>query len=256
MDELLKVKEVQDLLKVDRLTVYRMLKDGRLSGRKIGHQWRFRQADVNHLLSVAPTPRPAYSDPSRAQASEALPLHCVQLIQGVFADIAEIGAITVTPSGEPLTEMSNSCTFCNLIQSNKKGMTGCMASWRRLSERDEAGSGSQFATCHAGLNYAGAPIALNGEVVALIVAGQCYADPPDAQEEAERISRLAREYDLDPAALADAARELRRLDERTRTQLSGWLKSVAHTFRDIGNERTQLMGRLRTIAAMSMIDPV
>ncbi len=41
MEDLLTTREVQELLKVDRITIYRMLQDGRLHGMKIGQQWRF-----------------------------------------------------------------------------------------------------------------------------------------------------------------------------------------------------------------------
>src|SRR5947209_1519359 len=64
MSELLTVKEVQELLKVDRITVYRMLKDGRLTGVKIGHQWRFSRQEIDSLLSGAPHPLRA-DDPKR-----------------------------------------------------------------------------------------------------------------------------------------------------------------------------------------------
>ena len=41
MAELLTTKQLEDLLKIDRITVYRMLNDGRLKCVKIGNQWRF-----------------------------------------------------------------------------------------------------------------------------------------------------------------------------------------------------------------------
>ncbi len=49
MNELLTTKQIQDLLQVDRITVYRMLNDGRLKGVKIGNQWRFPQSEIDRL---------------------------------------------------------------------------------------------------------------------------------------------------------------------------------------------------------------
>jgi len=258
VDDLLTVKEIQDLLKVDRLTVYRMLKDGRLTGFKVGSQWRFPSEEVRKLMSGPRSNSVHSSSPyngSQATASAAatvLPLHCVQLIKNVFSDIGEIGSVTVAPDGEPLTEMSNSCRFCNLILSSEKGRRGCVASWRALSTQKNPKPG--FATCHAGLNYAGAPISLDGELVAMVIAGQCYAEAPDPEDEEARVPRLAEDYGLDPHALAEAAREIRTLDERKRELLGDWLESVAKTFEDVGRERAQLMGRLRTIAAVSALE--
>ncbi|MCA9947998.1 MAG: helix-turn-helix domain-containing protein, partial [Anaerolineales bacterium] len=38
MEDLLTTRQVQELLQVDRTTVYRMRKDGRLTGVKVGQQ--------------------------------------------------------------------------------------------------------------------------------------------------------------------------------------------------------------------------
>src|SRR5690349_7902938 len=106
MDELLTVNQVKDLLKVDRLTVYRMLKDGRLNGVKIGHEWRFARTDLDSLLSGKLSVQPAVpvevESPLLVSASiDDLPVHCVQLMQDVFAGIAEVAGMTLTPAGEP-----------------------------------------------------------------------------------------------------------------------------------------------------------
>lgn len=249
MSELLTVKEVQDLLKIDRITVYRMLKDGRLTGAKIGHQWRFPRDEIDALLAGT---HPTRGDDVPALTPQALPLHCVQMIQNVFSDVAQVASVTTGPDGEPLTEFSNSCAFCNLIMSSEEGRRGCVASWRRLSEQRD--SRPQYATCHAGLQYARGRIELNGQLVAMIIAGQYYTTAPDPEEEAARIAALAEKYDINPRDLAEAARCLPVLEERKRAQMGDWLEKVARTFEDIGRERAELISRLRTIAAMSAID--
>ncbi|NTU84986.1 MAG: helix-turn-helix domain-containing protein, partial [Chloroflexales bacterium] len=146
MKELLTAREVQDRLKVDRVTVYRMRKDGRLSGVKVGQQWRFDQASVEALLSGSclAEPRPA------SRPADVLPLHCIQPIQDVFAEVAGVGAITVAPDGTPLTTQSNGCRFCALVQASPSGQRACQESWRRLA----SATPGTFATCPAGLNYA------------------------------------------------------------------------------------------------------
>lgn len=265
MSEVLTVKEVQDLLKIDRITIYRMLKDGRLTGVKIGHQWRFSRHEIDSLLSGSPTQQgeAALSGSSPGELRPAtphpLPIHCVQMIQNVFSEIAQMAAVTTGADGQPLTGLSGSCAFCNLILSSEKGREGCVASWGRLSEQRERqvlglSANSGFATCHAGLQYAGARIELKQELAAMLISGQFYESSPDAEEEAVRIRRLAEKYGIDEQALAEAARELPVLDARKRAKLGGWLESVAHTFEDIGRERAALMSRLRTIAEMSTLE--
>ncbi len=250
MADLLTTKEVQALLKVDRTTVYRMLKDGGLRGVTIGQQWRFPLEEVEALLSV----REVEPTSERKFDVSALPLHCMTPIQDVFAEIAGVGAVTTDIEGQPLTEISNSCQFCNLILASEKGRAGCIASWRRLAQQAE--HRPQFVTCHAGLQYARARIEINGDFMAMLIAGQFYASPPDPMEEAERVRSLAWRYDVDEAELRQAVVSVKVLDDDMRERIGGWLERVAHTFEDIGRERADLIGRLQRIAQMSALENV
>ncbi len=51
MTEMLTAKDVQELLQVDRSTVYRMAETGKLPCIKVGKQWRF-PADPDSRLDV------------------------------------------------------------------------------------------------------------------------------------------------------------------------------------------------------------
>jgi excisionase family DNA binding protein len=248
MSELLTAKQVQDMLKIDRTTIYRMLKDGRLNGVKVGQQWRFPREDVDALLSGA-SPHPGAATES---ASTVLPIGCLQPVQDVFADMAEVGAVTTAPDGHPLTKISNSCRFCSLILASESGRQACIASWHAI-----AGNGDhqpRFMTCHAGLQYARARIEVNGSLAAVLVAGQFHATAPDPAEERTRIQGLASAHDIDEQELSEAACTLPVLDERTRTRIAGWLERVSHTFEHVGQERAALLSRLRRIAAMSSME--
>ena len=246
MDELLTAKQVQELLKVDRTTIYRMLNDGRITGIKVGQQWRFHRREIEALVSGGgqKTRRPPLS-------ADVLPLHCLQPIQNVFAEIAQIGSVTAAPDGEPLTQLSNSCLFCNLILATESGRRACVESWRNLAQQSE--KPPIFGCCHAGLQYACSRVEVDGELVAILVAGQFYSRPPDPNEQAERVTRLARAHGIDDVELSAAARELKLLDEPQRVRIGDWLENVAHTFEQIGGERAQSMSRLERIAEMSTL---
>lgn len=249
MPGFLNAKQVQEMLQVDRTTVYRMLQDGRLAGAKIGHQWRFERAAVEALLIGGP-PAPA---PNPEPNAAVLPLHCVQRLQDVFAEVAQVGVVTTDPAGAPMTAISNSCAFCNLILASETGRRACQDSWARLAKQSE--QGPAFVKCHAGLQYARARIELSGrELAAMLIAGQFYARPPEAAEEAARVQALARRHGIDEQALSQAAPRLPVLDERLRRQIGNWLDKVAHTFEDIGRERADFVDRFRMIAEMSKID--
>jgi len=248
MEELFTTKQVQGLLKVDRTTIYRMLNDGRLTGIKVGNQWRFSSVEVSNLIAGVKT----QAEKGSRISAEVLPLHCIQPVQGVFAEIAEIGAVTTNKDGEPLTKISNSCDFCNLMLASESGFQACVNSWQQLARQSEYSP--QFIECHAGLKYARARIELGGELAAMLVAGQFYEQPPDREKEASRIKYLAQTHNIDLEALATAVTNIHLLDERKQVQIGDWLQRVAHTFEEIGTERAELMNRLKRIAEMTSIN--
>jgi excisionase family DNA binding protein len=247
--DLLTTKQLQDLLQIDRTTVYRMLKDGRLAGVKVGNQWRFPRDRVEAILNHQENPS-VLSAPT--PPTEILPLGCVQGIQKVFAEITGVATVVTAPNGQPLTELSNSCRFCDLILSSEAGRQGCHGSWRKLAEQSE--HRPVFVVCHAGLCYARARLEVNNQLRGMLIAGQYYLEPPDPIKEQERLQRLATAYRLEMTMLTAAASELPVLDNLKQARIGAWLKSVAQTFEQIGLERANLIGRLRHIAEVSQFD--
>ena len=51
MDEILTAGEVAELLQIHPRTVYKLVKDGSIPGRKFGGGWRFSRSDVLELVS-------------------------------------------------------------------------------------------------------------------------------------------------------------------------------------------------------------
>lgn len=255
MSDLLTTKQLQELLQIDRTTIYRMLKDGRLTGVKVGNQWRFPRAEVEAQL--AGTARASGQAPSNdmvstAFSAEIIPLNCIQAIQNVFAEVAGVGSVTTLPNGEPLTDISNCCRFCELIVNSESGRQACIASWRKLAKQSE--QQPHFVSCHAGLQYARARIEVNHSLEAMLVAGQFYAKQPEATEEKSRIEQLAARHNLNAEVLKEAAQDLPVLDSHKQSRIGAWLEDVAHTFEEIGRERADMINRLQYIAEMSRLD--
>ena len=44
------VRELSDYLRLDRMTIYKMLKDGSIPASRIGHQWRFFKEDIDEWI--------------------------------------------------------------------------------------------------------------------------------------------------------------------------------------------------------------
>ena len=50
MEPPMTVKELSDYLRLDRMTIYKMLKEGSIPASRIGHQWRFFRDDIDKWI--------------------------------------------------------------------------------------------------------------------------------------------------------------------------------------------------------------
>ena len=254
MDALLTTRQLQDLLQVDRITIYRMLNDGRLQGFKVGGQWRFSRQAIERWLheqrAGLDVPEPPRNRRRPAPSAEALPLSCIQAIQDIFAEALGVGTVTTAVDGTPLTPIAHSCEFCNLILGTEAGRQRCIGSWRAAAA--DTGDTPQLATCHAGLRYVWGRIEVQGEFVAATHAGQFLDAPPDAAQRGRRAS---------PSWLPPPASTRRSCTgpwpafpcwtQTRQQQVPRLLRRVAATFSEIGEERLNLLGRLQRIAEIT-----
>ena len=255
MIDLLTTRQVQELLKVDRITIYRMLNDGRLKGVKIGQQWRFPLQEVERLIgspAQAAEPIPA----AQFAADPGFPTHCIQTIQDLFAEVSQISAVVLDMQGRALTQVSHPTRFCQLLASTPSGLSACQAAWQGFA-RDSAPvngtQGSRFFTCQAGLQYIGAPVFDKDTQVGLFLAGQFYWQPPDPREEAERIRRLAAAHGLELEELRAAAREIPVIDPAQHARVESWPYTAARAVQSILHERLCFVERLQQIADLTQI---
>lgn len=248
MGELLTTKQLQEMLKIDRMTVYRMLNDGRLKGVKIGNQWRFPQSEIDRLLGEEND-----ADDAAVESLSDFPSGCVKEVQDIFAGIIGIGAITVTLLGTPLTDPTFSNPFCKLMLSSESGRLACQQSWRKIAMK--ASGEPPYQICHAGLCYKRSAILSENSRIAWLIAGQYYLNTPDHEKEKERVEQLAIKYQIPVAELQEASLKIPVLKRHQQEQVQEWTPKVASTVQSILCERSDLMSRLQRIADLSSIHP-
>jgi len=264
MDALLTVRQLQDLLQVDRITIYRMLDDGRLRGFKVGGQWRFSRQAIESWLHEQQARLEALEPPGVRVVSsplhpspDTLPLSCIQAIQGIFAQALGIAAVTTAVDGTPITPIANSCRFCNLILDTKAGRQRCINSWRAAAAEQgsavslAAGSTLQLTTCHAGLCYVWGRIEVESQFVATVHAGQFLDRSPDKAGRPVGLTELAAATRLEIQDLQAALALVPVLDLDLQQQVTRLLQRMAATFSEIGAERLNLLGRLQHIAEIT-----
>jgi excisionase family DNA binding protein len=248
MNDLLTTRQVLNILKVDRITIYRMLQDGRLKGIKVGQQWRFYREEVNRILGID---QPALEPVQPKAQSTNFPTHCVQTIQDLFSDVAQVSSLVIDVNGEPLTEISHPCRYCQIILQSLPGEAACRASWKEFAR--QSSTGSRYFTCHAGIQYMGAPIVDNEKTIGYFLSGEFYWQAPTANEATERVQRLSAAFSLSNETLSQAASTIPVIENERHTQAEAWPKAAARSVQTILQERIGFIERLQQIANLTKI---
>lgn len=252
MEDLLTTRQLQQLLQVDRVTIYRMLSDGRLQGLKVGGQWRFSRPEIEAWLHGRHTQHQVHDeDPEIPEDAGTLPHalspSCVQAIQGICAEAMEIAAVTLRPDGTSLGDIRNSCRFCSLILDTPEGSRRCREAWMAQN--------GQVQVCHAGLYSVSTPIRLRGQTIGISALCQFVPDQYQAGGTAWRcrISALAEELGLSAPELEAAADSVRLVSVEEMARIGAMSRRMANAFSEIGQERLHLLSRLQHIAEISQV---
>lgn len=250
MNEFLNTRQVQELLQIDRITVYRMLQDGRLKGVKIGQQWRFNRSEVEALTNGR-MPTAGNECP--------LPTHCLQTIQDLFAEVGQISAQTIDLQGRLLTNISSPCALCRLVHSTAAGKKACERSWQMaVNQVVQPNSKSAiFFECIIGLQYIGAPLFDTGRKVGWFLAGPFLWQTSELEQELnqlnERLRRLAPALNLSPAEMQAAVPSIPVIHPERRAQVEAWPVAAARAVHSIFQERTGFVDRLQQIANLTQL---
>jgi ligand-binding sensor protein len=222
-----------------------MLQDGRIKGVKVGQQWRFARKEIERVVGGD-----GVNDLAEQSAGQdpTFPVHCVQTIQDLFSDVSQISAIVVDVTGEPVTEISHPCSFCQIIQSSPAGADACRATWQSISRN---GSSGQYVSCHAGLLYTQAPILDKGQKMGNYLIGQFLLKGYDTGEEAALAKQLAARYNLPKEALQQALSTVPVVSAERQPHLKTWPAAAVKAVQSILVERRGFLERLQQIANLT-----
>jgi excisionase family DNA binding protein len=255
MSTFLTTREVQDLINVDRSTVYRMAEDGRLPGVKIGRQWRFpadriaAQFGTGGPPAVELTPPPAPSAPmsSTADLRQLLVPDAAQSVADLLGDLFDVMAVVTDMDGRPLTAVANPCGFYAAIADRPNAAEACLEQWRRLAQ--EPDMAPRFTPSHLGFLCARSFIRVGSQLVGMvIVGGVTAADGPPSIDD---LQRVADELGISVDTLAAVADQTWHLDEQQQDWVLGMLPRVADLISQLASARSQLLHKLDAIATLA-----
>jgi len=252
---MLTAKEMQNLLQVDRSTIYRMADSGRLPAIKVGKQWRFPAEKVDswfqkQITNGQPnqTGDSTYTNNDQVGSlASILPLDCVQLIQDTFGDLLGVMLVVTDMQGNPITRPSHACGLFQAISKEPQALQKCIQSWQGLATAIDLEP--QFGLSHLGLMCARALIPVGSELKGMVVAG-CVA-PENWPPNEDDIEQMAAGFELDTASLTPHVNEVFFLDTEEKQRVLAYLQRIANIVAHIVDERKTLVGRLAAIADLT-----
>lgn len=212
---MLTAKDVQNLLHVDRSTVYRMAEAGQLPAMRVGRQWRFPAADMHAWLKTraapaAPTtptpPRSSSAIPTVEESSLAtlLPLDCVQLIQDSFAEMLNVMIVVTDMDGHPITKVSKPCGPFQAIRNLPNALEKCIADWAHFGEVLELEP--QLIRSHLGLLGTRGLIRVGHQLKGMVIVGGIA--PKHWPPSDEHLALIADDFDIPANAFAPHINEV------------------------------------------------
>ncbi|MCO6451779.1 MAG: PocR ligand-binding domain-containing protein [Caldilineales bacterium] len=258
MAELLTTKQLQEILLVDRTTIYRMADSGRIPGIKVGNQWRFPKNQIEAWLQTQGGAMPiepingnagiAHSH-STLSNEQIFPIECVQLIQDSFADILGVMILVTDLDGNLITQPSNPCGLFTAAESSPTAHKRCLETWMKLAQ--EPGLAPRFMPSHLGLLCARGLIRVGSKIQAMLIVGGIAPEvwPPDEAE----TQRIADDLDIDVRVVRQHINHVHRLSKDEQARVLPYVQRIADIFAHIANERSHLFERLQRIAEITKI---
>lgn len=252
MAEFLTTRQLQEILHVDRTTIYRMADDGRIPAMKVGSQWRFPRRSIEGWLQTQSPVGATVDEAPQANGSDLsklLPAECVQRIQDTFADMLGVMMVVTDLHGEPVLQVSNPCGLFTLAETSATVRQQCRQEWAALANQPSLQP--VMTQGHLGLLHTRALVRVGSEIKAMLVAGGIAPQtwPPSDQQ----VARLAELLDTTEVTVRQKLAQTYLLTAAEQQQLLAYMQRIADIVAHIMTERLVLFNKLNHIAELSRI---
>ena len=158
--DLLTARQVQEMFRVDKSTVYRMAGDGRLPAIKVGKQWRFPADAIEEIVGSRVEPLPGGMTVDVGPAEAVIDVMAERL--GVMMMVADL-------EGHPLTRISNPCEWFREHADDPDVIRRCAEEWKALG--DDIDLSPRLQRGQFGFECARAFIRHDASLVGMVLAG-------------------------------------------------------------------------------------
>ncbi|NNC42532.1 MAG: helix-turn-helix domain-containing protein [Acidimicrobiia bacterium] len=241
--DLLTTRQVQELFKIDRSTIYRMAEDGRLTALKVGRQWRFPSEQVQALLGATRNTN-STSAPNKPLDS-LIPAPTAQAIADLVADLFDVMAVVTDMEGRALTSVANQCGYFSALFDGRPD--ACAEGWRRLGQ--EAELRPRFVPSHIGLLCARSFIRMGSTLAGMVIVGGVapHQWPPTGEE----LLAIAGQTGTDPDVMREHINEVYWIDRPHQDWILRNLSQVSGLISRLADDHGRLVNKLETIAGLA-----
>lgn len=251
--------DVQEMLQIDRSTVYRMADSGRLPAIKVGKQWRFpadqiqdwfqaqatiADVPVSHLLKSQ-----TISSGQSRELNELLSWEWLRIIQETFANLLGVMIVVTNIEGQPINCPTRPCGLFTTVRQQPGAMSKFIESWRGLATAVDLTP--SFRVGRMGLLSARSMIAIGTELKGMVIVG-CIA-PEEWPPSPDKLAVIAGKFGVSPDLFRYHAKDIYVLDEFQRARVLATIPQIATLIAHIVNERKILIDRLEAIASLTRI---
>jgi len=253
MVRFLTTRKVTDLINVDRTTAYRMAEHGRITGVKIGGQWRFPSERISELFGLELPVEPDKPTSVNGSASadhglqQLLLPDAAQSIADLLGQLFGVMAVVTDIEGQPLTEVANPCGFYGAVADAPNAAEACAQGWRGLADAPDLEP--RFIPSHLGFLCARSFIRVGAQLTGMVIVGGVTPSvwPPPV----DQLGLIARELSVDPDLLLDVADQTWNVDLERQEWILSVLPRVADLISQLASARSQLLTKLDAIAILA-----
>ncbi len=209
--KLLTTKEVERLMQLNRVTIYRLIRDAGFPALKLGGQWRFPRDEVErwlekrgHLVSTSgsePTQTLAASKVDILVPDDLLRSIEITSLLRSFASAIDLSVLIIGNNGDILLD----CAECRhpLCQRVHAKQVCYLAQSVRAAAAGQTHESQVLFDCVPGLHYLRAPVGLAEYPIGYVVMGPFMIEPIDPGDVHAQLADFARRNGADTDVLTE-----------------------------------------------------